>query len=323
LLDSGHLLENLTLALKSENLAFDIHLDFDDQAANELLGIDTEREGCLALVSAMSGPRDQPTEETTRLETVGPHLAVCSRVSPREIRYPSITAVHDASRQYRRTGIRGDMVNDFARGVDSWIPIEQSQPEVERLSLYEAMMKRRSMRNFVRTQLPANQFFYLLSTLCDHEIDETGRDEVEHSCVAVGFLAGSVEGIDPGFYLIDRRKFSFGLVRPGYMISRMMQICLDQEWLANCALHFLFLCHLKGIEDVYGPRGYRYAMLEAGRLGQRIYLAATTAHLGCCGIGAFYDSEAAGLLELAEGSHLLYLVAAGPVRKWTAAMQGR
>ena len=131
---------------------------------------------------------------------------------------------------------------------------------------------------------------------------------------------GSVEGIDPGFYLIDQRNSSFGLVRPGYMMHSMMQICLDQEWLANCALHFLFLCNLKGLEDAYGPRGYRYAMLEAGRLGQRIYLAATTTHLGCCGIGAFYDSEAGDLLGPAEGTHLLYLVAAGPVRKWTTAM---
>jgi nitroreductase len=57
-------------------------------------------------------------------------------------------------------------------------------------------------------------------------------------------------------------------------------------------------------------------MLTAGRLGQRIYLSAAAMRLGCCGIGAFYDDEAARMLGLNDQSHLLYLVAVGPLRKW-------
>jgi nitroreductase len=52
-------------------------------------------------------------------------------------------------------------------------------------------------------------------------------------------------------------------------------------------------------------------MLDAGRLGERIYLSATAMGLGCCGIGAFYDAEASQLLSLNDSSHLLYLVAVG------------
>ena len=56
-------------------------------------------------------------------------------------------------------------------------------------------------------------------------------------------------------------------------------------------------------------------MMTAGRLGQRIYLAATSFGLGCCGIGAFYDSEAAALLGLNEKSAMLYLLGVGPVKR--------
>jgi nitroreductase len=55
-------------------------------------------------------------------------------------------------------------------------------------------------------------------------------------------------------------------------------------------------------------------MLTAGRMGQRLYMAATAMGMECCGIGAFYDGEAAELLGLNEGSRLLYLVSVGLVK---------
>ena len=74
--------------------------------------------------------------------------------------------------------------------------------------------------------------------------------------------------------------------------------------------------NLKALDHHYGTRGYRYAMLNAGRLGQLIYLGATALGLGCCGIGALYDGEAQKLLSLNEDSALLYLVATGPVKRF-------
>ena len=68
-------------------------------------------------------------------------------------------------------------------------------------------------------------------------------------------------------------------------------------------------------DRTWGARGYRYAMLTAGRMGQRLYVAATAMGLGCCGIGALYDGEAAALLGLHGASKLLYLVAVGVVKR--------
>ena len=75
------------------------------------------------------------------------------------------------------------------------------------------------------------------------------------------------------------------------------------------------MTNLEEIDRTWGPRGYRYAMLTAGRIGQIIYLGATALGLGCCGIGALYDGEARDLLGLNNESALLYLVAAGPVKQ--------
>ena len=107
----------------------------------------------------------------------------------------------------------------------------------------------------------------------------------------------------------------FSRARPGHFLEEMTQICLNQDWLKNAAAHFLFMADLERMEKKWGPRGYRYTMMTAGRLGQRLYLLSTAMGMGCCGIGAFYDQEAAHLLNLKGSWRLLYLVAVRNVKK--------
>ncbi|MEJ2025718.1 MAG: nitroreductase family protein, partial [Deltaproteobacteria bacterium] len=115
-------------------------------------------------------------------------------------------------------------------------------------------------------------------------------------------------------YLLDPTARSYAQVTSGASVKDMARICLDQIWLAHAAVHFVFMSQLKMVEEIWGARGYRYAMMLAGRLGERLYLMATAMGLGCCGIGAFYDPDAAHLLGLKPDARLLYLVAVGPVK---------
>jgi len=51
--------------------------------------------------------------------------------------------------------------------------------------------------------------------------------------------------------------------------------------------------------DASGPaRGYRHALIEAGLVGERVYLAAGARGLAACAVGAFYDDEAAALVGI-------------------------
>ena len=132
---------------------------------------------------------------------------------------------------------------------------------------------------------------------------------------ATGLLTANIEGVESGFYVMDSDRQKIGLVTNGRMVDKMAAVCLNQDWLRNASIHFLFMSNLRLSDNNYGPRGYRYAMLEAGRLGKAIYLGATSLGLGSCGIGALYDWEAKELLGLNNDSFLLYLVAAGIVKK--------
>jgi SagB-type dehydrogenase family enzyme len=179
----------------------------------------------------------------------------------------------------------------------------------------EAVFKRRSRRNFVQTELSVTRLAALLSLLCGTGHEPEDVPVAQKEALSVGFLSGNVQDLNPGFYVLDLEQGQMSLSSQGFVIDKMARVCLDQAWLANCALHFVFLTNLILLEETWGPRGYRYAMLTAGRLGQRIYLGTTAMGMGCCGIGAFYDDEAAQLLGLNEQTSLLYLVAAGPLKR--------
>jgi SagB-type dehydrogenase family enzyme len=154
----------------------------------------------------------------------------------------------------------------------------------------------------------------LLDSLCVKDMtDSTGESMYDRS-FCTGFLVGNVEDMAPGFYLLDVERESTGLISSGVFMKRMARICLDQAWLTDAAIHFLFITNLDILDRTWGARGYRYAMMTAGRMGERLYIAATAMGLGCCGIGAFYDDEAAELIGLNEDSRVLYLVGVGSVK---------
>jgi SagB-type dehydrogenase family enzyme len=317
LLDTGHLAENLCLALNAEHIPFRLTHDFDDQRINDLLRVDPTREGCLA-VGLVESENASEEAGARPCRDVSEELAGQSWVSTREVNYEVIRDIHRLSCQVTEASegtleMRNSLGLNFSQGQK----IKDPKEEPELMSLAEAVFKRRSMRNFVNAQLPSDKLAGLLRVLCMNPSLQGAFPFPGQDAISIGLLAGNVEGLEPGFYILDTRGGSLEPVTQGLMTREMARVCLGQAWLANCALHFLFLTNLRTLESAAGPRGYRHAMLAAGRLGQRIYLAATSMHLGCCGIGAFYDLEASAVLGLNDESALLYLVAAGPVRRWT------
>lgn len=314
LLDTGHLAENLCLALQAMRLPYTLCYDFDDARVNEALSVDHDREGCLAIVTA--GNAGAPGSAAEELSEPVSGLSDASRVSVREKHYPLIKAVHTATGSGLRSSMPVPAMLEHL-GVEleasERLPTSTAWPEV--ISYAQAVFKRRSSRNFVPAELPAAHFVALVdSIVAAHRYPCEPSFAVARP--AVGLLVGNVQDVDPGFYLLNPEENALGLVSRGSYIDPATHVCLDQQWLRNCAVHVLFLANLDLLQKTCGPRSYRHAMLTAGRLGQRIYLSATAMKLGCCGIGAFYDDEASRMLGLNDHSYLLYLVAVGPLRKW-------
>lgn len=308
LMDTGHVAENLTLALIALGLGCHITYDFDDDRVNHLLGLDARREVALGLVCLPGGPSTPETEPATSDSLPQPVLEA-SRVAAGEVDYPVIRQLHDAGKKKvpaKGHGVK--MVNALGLSLGPWRRTQPGSAGNERAGYPQCVFLRRSRRNFIRQPVSKEQTAGLLHCLTASDRESAGQ------VLAAGFLSGQVEEMAPGFWLLDREHQATCRVAPGDYLAPMAHICLDQAWLANAGVHFLFMANLALLDQLYGPRGYRYAMMTAGRLGQRLYLAATAMGLGCCGIGAFYDAEAKTLLGLSQPSRLLYLVAVGAVK---------
>ncbi|MBI5252495.1 MAG: SagB/ThcOx family dehydrogenase [Desulfomonile tiedjei] len=314
LLDSGHMVENLSLALKAVGAPYTFYYDFDDSVLNNLLGLDPKREVCLAVACARG--KQFAVDTTTPEVKLYPDLPRASKVTQAETDLPSIRKMHRLSTPLVETMDQPEMNEHLGVGPSESFKIALPEKWPELLNYPEAVFRRRSMRNFVDTELKTGAFEAFIKMLCSGDRSREDAQSFHSNSIAVGFLARESSGLEPGFYLLYRKTGAIALAAPGSFTEQMARVCLDQSWLANCAVHFLFMTNLRVLEQTRGPRGYRHALLAAGRLGQRIYIGAASMKIGCCGIGAFYDDEAAKMLGLNPASRLLYLVGVGPVKKW-------
>jgi SagB-type dehydrogenase family enzyme len=308
LLDTGHVAENLILAMKASKLPFSVTYDFDDAVANRLMGLDDQAEVALAIIH-VSGGDGVSEKHKGPIPPLPEAMLQASRVSAKEIDYPAIREIHRAGIPVVSSKTETMMMHELGITPKTWIPIETAGSWPEITAYPDAVFRRRSRRNFIKKAMSKEAMNALLRSAC--RSDGSAYDQ----SIAVGFLVGLAEDMEPGFYLLDRKRESRALVSSGRLMANSTSICLDQEWLVNAGVHFLFLANLEVLEKKWGPRGYRYAMLTAGRLGQRLYVAAEAMGMGCCGIGALYDGEAMELLGLNQSSRLLYLVAVGNVKK--------
>ncbi len=314
LLDAGHLLENLLMMLNATSLACSFTCDFKDQDIASLLGIESNREVCFACIGIRRTNKELLGMDEPVSQLAG-QVPFAAAVANKEIAYREILEIHRAGSMQ---SLQGEphvfSEHDIGMGKIEWMSIPEGFRRDRKTGLFETIISRRSKRNFIHQELSNNDFTDLLNLLCYTGV--RGPENKLHALpVQTGFIAGSIEGVEPGFYLLDPQKHKTGFVSPGKDTTTMASVCLDQQWLSNASVHFLFIANLDFLNRVWGARGYRYAMITAGRLGHMLYLGATALGLGCCGIGAFYDHEAKELLNLGKSSYLLYLVGVGQFKQ--------
>ncbi len=318
MLDTGHLVENLVSALAFVGLPCSARYDFVDERLCTLVGLDRLKEACFAIVDVrLEGLLNDAESGVSQTEPMAPDLAMtnASMVSSHEVAYDAIKQIYFTSSERLKVCHPGsEMPCVTLPEPRQWFPVRHQDVKSARTDYAGVVKGRRSRRNFVREPITMTSFMRLLSLM--GKTPFSGKNVKPYlPPVTTGFLVGHVEGFDHGFYRFDSENNRYGLFKSGSFMVKMAEICLDQLWLANAGVLFLFMANLKALDDSWGARAYRYAMLDAGALGQRLYLGSTALSLGCCGIGAFYDNEARALLDLKDDSYLLYLVAVGNIKK--------
>lgn len=69
-------------------------------------------------------------------------------------------------------------------------------------------------------------------------------------------------------------------------------------WVKNASVGIVMTAVFWRNQNKYGERGYRYILLEAGHVGQNIYLTSEALGLKCCALGGTYDENMEKLIDI-------------------------
>jgi SagB-type dehydrogenase family enzyme len=121
-----------------------------------------------------------------------------------------------------------------------------------------------------------------------------------------------VEGLDDGLYHYDVVAHSLQQLRSENLFGTLEPMFYAYPFMKNANIVIAMAAVFMRTQSKYGPRGYRYILLEAGHVAQNICLRAMELGLESLCMGGFVDSALNGLLNLKlteEG--VVYTVAAG------------
>jgi SagB-type dehydrogenase family enzyme len=107
-----------------------------------------------------------------------------------------------------------------------------------------------------------------------------------------------VKGLESGLYRIHADTGELSPHRLGELAGPLVQACGGQEKAGQAAVGFLMVARLQEAAGRAGDRSYRDLLLEAGGIGQRIYLAAEATGLAARNLAAFRDDDLNRLVDL-------------------------
>lgn len=188
------------------------------------------------------------------------------------------------------------------------------------MSVEEAIAKRRSIREYTSEPLTLEDISQLLwaaqgitePTKMFRAAPSAGATYPLEVYIVV--KEGGVVGLEAGVYKYDPYTHSIKLVKRGDYSEELYKACLEQEWVLNAPVNIVITAVYERTTRRYGERGIRYVHMEAGHVGENIYLQATALGLGTVAIGAFYDDQVEKIVSAPPEEHALYVYPVGHKR---------
>lgn len=321
-LDIGHLLGNIDLNASINNYRAHAIGGFLDAQMYELLYLDPDIEGAMAIVALAD--LDDPKQ----------HLAkgVTAIASDIYTEYPPLRDGELLSYFHQATEISDPdppMPKKRAKvGKDKYnfpfcLKIPTASPPIDwgkSLSgLEQTVLRRRSTRAYSGANLTLDELKAVLdftyqpqhyrSQGLNPEPDYFVLDEIETFIAVSG-----VEGLEEGCYYYAPQTQELRQIRFKNFRSELHFLCLGQDLGRDAAALVFQTAELTQAIDRYGDRVYRYLHLDAGQLGQRLNLAAIHLGLGASGIGGFFDDRVNEVLGIPESEAVLYITTLGRPR---------
>lgn len=225
-------------------------------------------------------------------------------------------------RFHQISSLRVDHIKSFKKWPEEWITISfKSYPRFPRYqlpkpqlgnpkTLFEVLSNRSSQRSFENKGITQNQLatLLLLSGGINKNVKFNSWDESRRLYPSAGaryplelyvVLAKRLkDGAFPlGIYHYNIKRHCLELILKGRFAKKISQYT-GQFWLANCPIIVIMSGVITRSHIKYVDRGYRFALIETGHLGQNLQLVAEQLGLASCVIGGFDDEKLNTLLDI-------------------------
>lgn len=186
------------------------------------------------------------------------------------------------------------------------------------LSLEETIEMRRSTRDYSATPLSSEGLSRLLHAaqgITEHRWGFRAAPSAGALYpIELYAVVQDVVGLKPGIYHYAVQEHRLELLHQGDFRAEVVRAGIGQAFLGQAGVCFVLSAIFQRTRWRYRERAYRYVLLEAGHIGQNIYLAATSMGLGACAVGAFLDDDLNDLLGLdGKEETTLYIMPVGKV----------
>ena len=309
--DTGTTMANLLTVAASIELPTRLVLGYADRDVNDLLGVDGRREATVALCAI--GRADQPPPPSPE---PGPLDYPTRAISPREVEFPVIGMLHEAS-----SLASGSEAADWRANPLRRTPATPSGPMTELLPLTtkdlpeirieDVIFKRRSTRHYdTETRIPFSAF----STLLDRSSRGFSVDCLHLAASSLHenyLIVNGVEGLEPGVYRHQPHRHAVEQLRSGSFREQAQRLAVNQGYAADAHVDAYYLTNLDPVLAQYGNRGYRLAQLEPAVYAGKLHLGTHALGLGAVGSTSFDDEVVDFFSPQAEGSSYMFVVVFG------------
>lgn len=186
--------------------------------------------------------------------------------------------------------------------------------------LFEVINKRRSLRDYTLDPMSLLE----LSQLCWATQGVSADINGYHLRTAPSagalypvdtyLVVNNVKDLERGVYHYNVLGHSLDFIKKGDFRSEVSRAGLNQDFLGEAGVVFIWTAVVQRTKWKYGERGYRYIYKDSAHICANLYLAATSLGLGCCAIGACYDDEVDELLGIdGEDEITVYLASVGKI----------
>jgi SagB-type dehydrogenase family enzyme len=295
LADLGHALENLRAAAAALGVPIAFVRAFDEARAAAALNLDEAEEGVLAMLAlgdelAVAPPAAAAAGAEALVRWQPPSLSTGGRLGVTDAIHRA-TSLREAASPAAPQAPAQAALEPSPAGSAIRLPL----PRRHGMPVLEAIARRRSVRRFSGSALQQP----VLSALLDAMARRHGP--LLSPAVRIHVVTHAVDGLPLAAWRYDTAAHVLQPRRQAPDLrGTSRRAALDQDVVGDAAAVFvLSIDRAAFAADAGGAaRGYRHAFLEAGLVGERLYLEAAALGLGVCGVGAFYDDEASALAGL-------------------------